>query len=488
MRKSTWSIVALVLCSSLGSAALTRYFDKDHAVYADNGSLSKESVQFARRLSHSFQESASFVKPSVVTITAMKELEPSFQRSPFQDLNRFFDRDFFPSFPRFPGRQGRARTAKSFGTGFIVNENGTILTNNHVIRGASSIEVKLFDDRSYEATVVGADPKTDIAILRIDAENLKPVQFHDSEKIEVGEWVLAFGNPFGLEQSVTSGIVSAKGRAGVGVVEYENFIQTDAAINPGNSGGPLVNLEGKVIGVNTAILSKTGGYQGIGFAIPINMARQIMDNILKNGQVQRGWFGVKIQDLSPEQRQFHNISDQSVVFVNDVVKESPAEKAGLQAGDVIVSIGETKIKNCQQLRSEVAAMAPGTKVSTRIHRNGQVKVLELTIGRQGQGMSASLRSELLPEMGCQLSALTPDLISKSRYPERVGLYVSSVIRGGLAAQMGVRKGDILMTVHGRVIDSVATLRQELERYPLSQGLRIRVWRQGASCYLYYRRN
>lgn len=484
MRKSTWSLVALIVCSSLGSATLTKYLTEEQRAYADNGTLSKEYVEFVRNLSGSFKETVRLVRPSVVTITTIKNGPNTFVPPGFQEFHQFFNRDFF----NFRPRQRRFQPQQSsFGTGFIVDKDGTILTNNHVIQGATEIQVKLFDNRSFKAQLVGADPKTDIAVLRINADHLKPVQFHDPSKIDVGEWVLAFGNPFGLEQSVTSGIVSAKGRAGVGVVEYENFIQTDAAINPGNSGGPLVNLEGKVIGVNTAILSKTGGYQGIGFAIPINIAKQIMANILKNGQVQRGWFGIKMQELSPEQRLFHNINDQSGVFINDVFDGSPAKEGGLQPGDVIVSIGETKIINCQQLRSEVSSITPGTKVRVTVHRNGQKKTLEVTLGKQGQERALSRAGEIVPEMGCQLTPLSPDIIARYRYPERDGLYVSSLQPTGLAAQMGIQAGDILMTIHGRTIDSTMTLRQELKRYPLSQGLRVRVWRNGASCYLYLRK-
>ncbi|HYE62662.1 MAG TPA: trypsin-like peptidase domain-containing protein [Phycisphaerales bacterium] len=378
---------------------------------------SAEDIAFAKRLSNAFKSVAHNVEPSVVHIT---------QR------NRITQRNIWGEVVR------SGITDTGMGSGFIVSTDGYIVTNNHVItsrdRAAEQISVRLFDGREVDARLVGRDELTDLAVLQIDAKELpqgiSPVTFGDSDVLEVGEWVVAIGSPFGLSNTVTAGIVSAKGRSitprETGRV-HEDFIQTDAAINPGNSGGPLLNLQGEVVGVNSAIASRSGGYQGIGFAIPSNIAKAVLDNIVAHGRVVRGWMGVDLADLA------------NGVGVQSVQEDSPADKAGLRAGDIITKY-QGKTVNEPRLRNAIALTAPGTKAPIEILRDGQALSTVVTIG----DLNAALGNTDVPQLGARVRTLTRDIAQALRVNRNRGVVVMEVDDGSRAHAAGFEPGDVIV--------------------------------------------
>jgi serine protease Do len=340
---------------------------QDHMPTAEEQAKLRTELQGMPDISSPFVKISKLVTPSVVHIVVSKTIQV---RDPWDD---FFDDPFFRR-----RRQPRRFEQQGQGTGFIVDANGLIMTNNHVIDGADKIIVRLFDGRELPGKLIGHDNVTDVALVKVEAQNLCPVMLGDSAKLEVGEWVVAIGNPFGLESTVTVGIVSAKGRSHLGILDQEDFIQTDAAINPGNSGGPLVNTRGEVIGINSAIYSRSGGYQGIGFAVPINLAKQVKEQLLKNGRVIRGSIGVKLIDLNPELADRIKAGRTQGAVVSEIIPHSPATEAGLKVGDVIVKFAGTDIRDSQQLRGLIASQKVGTGVKLELVRRG--KSIELEIG------------------------------------------------------------------------------------------------------------
>ncbi len=322
-----------------------------------------------------FAKVAELASPSVVHIAVSRTVVA---RDPFED---FFNDDMFRRFfrERMPQRRFRQQ---GLGSGFILDAAGHILTNNHVVGGADEMVVRLSDRREFKARHVGSDPFTDVAVIKIDAPNLSPVVIGDSDALKVGHWVIAIGNPFGLEQTLTVGVVSAKGRANVGILDYEDFIQTDAAINPGNSGGPLFNTRGEVVGVTTAILSRTGGYQGVGFAIPIKMALAIQAQIVKHGRVRRGYLGVQMADLDEESARELGLSRPQGAYIGRVVAGSPAARAGMRMGDVVLKFGSTEVRDANHLKGLIAQAAVGSDVKVRIMRRGEERELTVRIAEQ----------------------------------------------------------------------------------------------------------
>ena len=332
-----------------------------------------------------FVEIAKSVKPGVVNIAATrsgKSGEGS-QSSPLDDpfFRKFFGDEFFKR--DAPQREPKERGQ---GSGVIVEANGLIITNNHVVNKADEIRVFLSDKREFKGKLIGTDAKTDIAVVKIEATGLPTIPWADSDQLEVGEFVLAVGSPFGLTQTVTMGIVSAVGRASMGIAEYEDFIQTDAAINPGNSGGALVNVRGELVGINTAIFSQSGGNMGIGFAVPSNLSRAIMDQLVRTGKVVRGWLGVAIQDLTPELATQFGIADTKGVLVSDVMDDSPAKKAGFERADVIVEYDGKPMDSPTHLRNAVAQTPIGKKVSVKLIRDKKPKTLEVAIAEQPKSL------------------------------------------------------------------------------------------------------
>ena len=379
--------------------------------------------------------------PAVVIIAT----EGRLQQPQMQQPHPFFDHPFFE---RFFGERERPtpqpRRPRAMGSGVIVDaENGYLLTNQHVIDAAERITVTLTDRREFEAEVVGADPETDVALLKIEAESLTALPLADSNELQIGDYVVAIGNPFGLGQTITAGIVSAVGRSGLSLESYEDFIQTDAAINVGNSGGALINLKGELVGINTAIFSGRGGNIGIGFAIPINMARGIMDQILAHGEIQRGRIGVQIQDLTPDLAEALGTSHQRGAVVAQVLPGTPAEAAGIQRGDVIVEMNGAQVTGSSDLRNKVGLLRVGDAVSLTVVRDGGTMTIDLAVGESGK-VALGAGSQIPQLEGVVLGPLTP---SSELYGEVEGVLVIEVEAGTPAWDAGLREGDVITEVN-----------------------------------------
>jgi len=362
-----------------------------------------------------------------------------------------------------PGPQ-EPRRGGGEGSGVIVTRDGYILTNNHVVEGATEVKVTLSDRRELPAKVIGTDPRTDVAVIKIDGGGSLPVlPISDSTKVQVGDVALAMGNPFGLGQTVTMGIVSATGRAGLNPENYEDFIQTDAAINPGNSGGALVNTSGQLIGINTAILSRSGGNQGVGFAIPINMAREVMDQLVKTGKVVRGYMGAGVQDITPELARAFKLQSAVGAAITSVEPDSPAARGGLQAGDVVTAINGESVQDSGHLRLRISRTAPGTPVKLTVQRPEGPRELTVTLGTlpnsggpasgdEEQGAESGSASAL---QGLSVTDLTPDVVAELQLPRTTrGVVVSRVTPGSAASEAGLRRGDVITQVDRRPVASV----------------------------------
>ncbi len=389
---------------------------------------------------------------SVVNISATKRTAQA-PEAPFSDdpfFRRFFGEEFERRF-----KQPRERQEQGLGSGVIVSDDGYIVTNNHVVEQADELMVLLSDKRKIPAKLIGTDPKTDLAVIKIDAKNLPVLPWGDSTGLQVGELVLAVGNPFGLNQTVTMGIISAVGRANVGIVDYENFIQTDAAINPGNSGGALVNLHGQLIGINTAIFSRTGGYMGIGFAIPSQMVKHVMQSLIGHGKVIRGWLGVSIQDLNEDLAKQFDAPDTRGALVGDVFSTSPAGLAGLQRGDVIRKYNNVVVKNPTHLRTLVADTAPNTLVPLVVWRNGKEVELSVSIGEMPKNVASLAKASPDSIEGDHaLAGLSVESVKPGQTTEGNGVVVTQVRPNSPGERAGIRQGDILLEINRHTIRSV----------------------------------
>ena len=437
-----------------------------------------------------FVEIAKSVKPAVVNIAATrsgKSVE-SPHGSPLDDpfFRKFFGDEFFKR--DAPQREPRERGQ---GSGVIVEANGLIITNNHVVSKADEIRVFLSDKREFKGKLIGTDTKTDIAIVKIEATGLPTVPWADSDQLEVGEYVLAVGSPFGLTQTVTMGIVSAVGRASMGIAEYEDFIQTDAAINPGNSGGALVNVRGELVGINTAIFSQSGGNMGIGFAVPSNLSRAVMDQLVRTGKVVRGWLGVAIQDLSSELAAQFGISDTKGVLVSDVMEDSPAKKAGFERADVIVEYDGKPMDSPTHLRNAVAQTPIGKRVSIKLIRDKKPKTIEVTIVEQpkslGQpGVEESRESAAATGILSDIDVRELNEELASRYGLKAadrGVVVIRVKSGSTAEEMGVREGDLILEVNRKVVTSLKSYEQAASGLAKDQAVLLLLKRKGQAIYL-----
>jgi len=401
-----------------------------------------------------FSEIVSAVSPTVVNISTTKVVR--------RDTGPFFEDPFFDLFNPFRDfRMPKKWKEQSLGSGVIVSPDGYIITNNHVVEKADEIKVTLLDKRSFKGRIVGADPKTDIAVVRIDASSLPTLKWGDSEKLQVGEFVLAIGNPYGLSHTVTMGIISAVGRANVGIADYEDFIQTDAAINPGNSGGPLVNIKGELIGINTAIFSRTGGYQGIGFAVPSNMVRLVMDQLVQRGKIIRGWIGVTIQELTPELSQKFGLKKSNGALVSDIAKDSPAAKAGIIRGDVILEFNGKEVKDVSSLRNMVAQSKTGSEVSMKILRSGKEYTVKVIIVEMPREIAEVVPSQLPNDSEAEaLTGLTVMDLTKEiarqlgLYKDEKGVVVVKVEPGSPADEAEMKKGDIIKEIDKKKVDNL----------------------------------
>ncbi len=449
---STWRVgfAAIVVALIIAGMFLTAGLDLTKDTSASDPSLSI-------MVPSSFSEVARAVSPAVVNIRTEKVVKggrPAFRhfRSPFGEEDPFHD--FFEKF--FGDRPRREFKARSLGSGFIIDKEGHIVTNNHVIENADKIKVKLKNGKEYNAEIVGRDPKTDIALVKAKGlKGFQTVKLGDSDAVRVGEWVVAIGSPFGLEHTVTAGIVSAKGRV-IGSGPYDDFIQTDASINPGNSGGPLVNMHGEVVGINTAIVSRSGGNVGIGFAIPANLAKGIIEQLQTSGSVTRGWLGVSIQDLTAELADYYGLKDSKGALVGEVFEGDPADKAGIKAKDVIIEVDGKKVEDSRDLSRTVAEVPVGKKVTIKVLRQGKertfrVKIMKRTDEKETLAMKGPRDKT---DVGMTVALLTPRLARRFNISETEGVVVVGVEKGGPADQAEVQEGDLILEIDRRSITTL----------------------------------
>jgi serine protease Do len=424
-----------------------------------------------RMIPDNFSTLAEQVGPAVVNIQVEKATKsgdglPQFQGNPF-GMNPF-------------GRQipPQERRQGGIGTGFIIDNSGHIITNNHVVEDADTIKVKLKDEREFEAKIIGRDPQTDLALIKIEAKGDLPVaSLGRSAELKVGQWVVAVGSPFGLEQTVTAGIVSAKGRV-IGSGPYDNFIQTDASINPGNSGGPLLNLNGEVVGINTAIIAHG---QGIGFAIPIDMAAQIVAQLKENGEVTRGWLGVNIQDLKGDLAEYYGSTQSEGVLVTDVIPGNPADKAGIKAKDIITAVNGEKVKNSRELTAKAATLPVGETTKITVVRDGQEKTLDVTVAKRPLTLADAGKPQVEKEgeYGLQVTDLTPEIAKDLNVNRESGVVVVGVRPDSKAYKAGVQQGDLILEVNRQNVTSTGELKQLLAKYKDGDGVSLLVQRSNA---------
>ena len=412
---------------------------------------------------------AEALKPAVVNVSMKRGAQPTPEAVD-------------PFFQQFLGRVP-PRAQRGLGSGFVVNPDGYVVTNNHVVDGATEISVKLADGREFPGRVVGRDPRTDIALLKVEARGLPTIHLGDSAALKVGEPVMAIGNPFGLEQTVTTGIVSATGRV-IGEGPYDDFIQTDASINPGNSGGPLINGRGQVVGINTAIVSRSGGSVGIGFAIPVNLAKPVVSQLAAAGHVTRGWLGVGIQPLTADLAKSFKVTGTDGALVTSVSEGSPAAKAGLKQGDVIVEYDGRPVARAGDLPRAVAETPVGRAVSLKVVRDGAPVTLTATVGRLEEPREAKAEpAPGEPALGLSGRTLTPEVAQQLGVREQRGVLVTAVHDGSRAEAAGVKEGDVISQIDHRPVASVEDLRQALRRHPAGAPVLMLVQRDGDPLWL-----
>jgi serine protease Do len=464
-----WVATVVVIAAFAGGALLSQGFREwaGHAVFG----ASREPITIAQNalpvslgnFANGFSAVIKPALPAVVNIRTSKIVKPQAnQMSPmFNDpmFRQFFGDQFGQ------GGKPHAEREQALGSGVIITVDGTILTNNHVIDGATDIKVQLSDKREFVAKLVGADPKSDIAVLKIEGKDLPTLPLGDSSQLNVGDLIFAIGDPFGVGETATMGIVSATGRSRLGIEDYENFIQTDAAINPGNSGGAMIDIHGNLVGINTAILSHggSGGNEGVGFAIPMSMAKPVMDQILAHGKVVRGYLGVHIQDFSPELAKSFNFNQSGGVLIGDVSANTPAANAGLKKGDVVVKLNGQAVSESNDLRNTISQMAPGTQVKLDIWRDGKVQPYTVTLGElpndktSAEGSDEGSSGEI---QGIDVQDLTPEISQQLNLPSGThGVVVTSVDPASAAAAAGINRGDLIQEINHKPVTSAAQYKQ-----------------------------
>lgn len=415
-----------------------------------------------------FRSVAKKISPAVVFIKVESEVKGQDAVEYFSPYGSPFEDEFFQRFFDAPRQQRPNKTPRKHmdvgqGSGFLITPDGYILTNNHVVGDSDRVSVQLLDGREYNAEIIGTDPGSDLAVIKVDETDLPFLRLGDSEKMEVGDWVLAVGNPFGLSHTLTAGVVSAKGRSGIGLNDYEDFIQTDAAINPGNSGGPLVNLDGDVIGINTAIFSRSGGYMGIGFAIPVNMAKSIMDQLIEHGEVRRGRLGVYIQDMTHDLAKSFGLKKAEGIIVTQVIEGSPAEDAGLKRGDVIVQIDGDRVDDVATLRNRISLTNPGTKVRLLILRDGEKKDVIVVIGKlDADKADQPEKAGEISSIGLSLHQLSPELAQRFGYENKEGVLVAKVEQGSMADRAGIKSDSLILEINQHSVSTVDEARRLLK--------------------------
>jgi serine protease Do len=468
--------------------ALSSRLDLTSPLAAKN-QVSSRSVETLSQLSEALSEVAGVATPSVVNISTTRLIKQSEQAFDFFDdpfFRRFFgDQAPHPNIPKEHKEQ-------SLGSGVIVSEDGYIVTNNHVIEKSQEIKVLLSNKRDYKAKLIGADPKTDLAVIKIEAKGLTALPWGDSNKLRAGEIVFAIGNPFGLNQTVTMGVIGAVGRANVGIADYEDFIQTDAAINPGNSGGALINARGELVGINTAIVSRTGGYQGIGFAVPSSMAKQVMDSLIKYKKVVRGWLGVSIQEVTSDLAEEFGVTDLKGAIVSGVMKESPAEKAGIKQGDVLLQFNGKDVEDTGHLRNMVSQSPIGSKVKVKLFRKKKEMEVEVTIAELPKKLGEAAMEEGPGEdqeesnalSGVTVRELTPELAKRFGIKEgTAGVIVSKIDPGSKAFEAGIRPGDIVMQINQKDVASIEDYKNAVLKLKSKERILLLIRRKGEDLFL-----
>lgn len=439
-------------------------FSMPSVVKATSDESALHSFSLARQLSKEFATVAKSATPAVVSIHTQYQMKQSRGGQEWSDQMDQFPDEFWQRFFGMPSPQEQKGPTLGQGSGFVISADGYILTNNHVVDNADKITVVFSDGKELVGKVIGTDPNTDIALLKVEAEDLNFLTLGDSERIEVGELVMAIGSPLRFQSTVTVGVISAKGRAGLGVVPIESFIQTDAAINRGNSGGCLISLAtGEVIGMNTAIASTTGGYMGIGFAIPSNIIQHIMEELRTTGRVVRGYVGVNLQLIDSSLAQAFNLDKNAGALVAEVVKDSPAEKAGLKSGDIILKVDGKVVENPATLRSTIAMVKPGEKINLYIMRNKEFLDVTVTVGIHPESELAG--GEVQNKLGLLLQDLTPDVAQQLGYEKDSGVLIKYVDPNSNAQAAGLRRGQLIVSVNQKPIASTADFYRILQENP-----------------------
>jgi len=432
-------------------------------------------IDSLRQMGKAFAKISEKASPAVVGIEAEKSVKqqeyPSMRESPFGGPTDPFDEDFFNYFfygrprQRRPQQQQQQKPRQSIrGSGFLISPDGYILTNNHVVNGAEKVTVKLGENTEFKAKVIGTDPDSDVAVIKIETSNQPYLEFADSDTLEVGEWVIAIGNPLGLNHTVTAGIVSAKGRSMHGqLARYEDFIQTDAAINFGNSGGPLLNLDCKVVGINAAIVSSTGGNIGIGLAIPINMAKNVYNQLISKGTVERGFLGVVIQDLNGGLAKSFNLKETKGVLISEVAKGLAAEKAGIKAGDVVVEIDGQPVDRSNELQNRIGMKKPGAKIQMVVLRDGSRREFTVELAEKPAKEKVAIgKSQTMEDLGLTVQNLTDDLAERLGYEGLSGVVVTQVEAGSLAELSGISQGTLIMEVDRKPVKNTKEFGEAIE--------------------------
>jgi len=445
------AVAALVTCSLCLCGAV-------HGTEAGEG----EEIALLKRTSKAFAAVAKKAIPAVVFI----EVEKTIQAQGYGrhvDPYQFFGDDFFQRFFGAPPTPRQYRQTGQ-GSGFIVSRDGYILTNNHIVGDADRITVKLRDGRTFDAKLIGTDPKSDVAVIKIDGKELPVLEVGNSSALEIGEWVIAVGSPFGLTETVTVGVVSAKGRSNIGMAEYEDFIQTDAAINPGNSGGPLLNIDGQVIGINTFIVTRSGGYMGIGFAIPIDMAWAIKEQLVEKGTVVRGYVGIVIRDVDEDLAEQFGLKEPGGILIDQVVEGSAGDKAGLKHGDIVLKLNGKPIENSGAFRNTIASNPPGTVFKLTLFREGKASTVSVETGTLGgEKVLVEGADDLFDVLGMTVDELAPELAEQLGYEEGQGVVVTQVERGGQAAARGIRPGHLITSVGQKDVSDVGEFVEAVRR-------------------------